>query len=133
MNRSYLNINADLYIGKVFNITIDQKYFYLYALSMNTKSYYDYVGWYEIGINTGFDFMKSKVIDDFAVYCNFFTGGDKFYDEDKLSLSCGLKSMFVLGPKFHPSIYIEYYRGYAEQMISYTEFDNIIRFGLGFN
>lgn len=139
VNRSFLQ--TQLSVGSRVNIGLNLKLYYYYNVSSKNKDYYDYVG---TGESELFIQLRNErgFLDRERIYVKGGVGGtylgnktDDYgnklgWNKNKYWVESGL-SVRLISAKIQPFLFVQYYYGYGEFMLSYnTKVDHAIRAGI---
>jgi outer membrane phospholipase A len=111
--------------GKYLNFGIREKVICYYSVSNKNKDYKRYKGNFETEI-----FIQYKGSHGYIDHERFYIKGEKTHKYGWIEIGVSVR---ILTPDIQPSLYIQYYRGYAEFMIDYNKKINALRAGLIFN
>ncbi len=99
---------------------------YRYNLDEPNIDYEEYVGPFEAGIGVSTFFVER--LDRAELTYRFFTGGKWGGDISKMSHELGF-SFRLFGKNLTPSIYVQYFSGYSESLLSFKDREDMIRIG----
>ncbi len=98
-----------------------------YNLDEPNSDYAKYVGPFESGLAVS-SFLWER-LDRSELSYRFYSGGDWGEDFSKMSHEVGF-SFRLFGNHLTPSLYLQYFNGYAESLLDYKKREDVIRFGL---